>query len=541
MNLHFTSNNPGSLVLRSILGLFALLSIVTGFSAHTGLLSPPSGAESMTVMTGSQYFAISMLLVYFEKLFPLYYAFAHFILLIPGGLFILRAISFAGFIATLIFIDMTHRSLPRRPSRAAIFATTGALPLLCFHAWRAEPVAPLAAMIAFIALTLARLDGISAEANGKRITIASILAFYTSLAAAPFVALACATLRRHGDRRFLLIIRACLPCLGLWLLALGRGALEMSWHRSLFGDYSRWASEGVWCNFIQQPDFALVIAVACPFFALKAAFTSDVSAAGTRSSSALHIFAWAAFVAGAYYFSAMSAQSVSWSRAFTYAASLTGGNTGIIALDNKPSRDDYYRFNSFVSEKGIAGAVIPVRLFAASGVQPRVTTGFREIKSSQDTANVLIKDTFLFSGNLVVIVADRTSTPDPRVAEALDWLEATGDVTSKKRFDRYFTVMQIEHDPAVAKDGVLLDLFVNDMRDGAKAARLIQEPDFTPEMLAGYYHGKSPEDTAHRTDRLMKACGDNEACRQAAAEKSSAFLHQGNESENAAAPGRKNR
>ncbi|MEW5946493.1 MAG: hypothetical protein AB1742_09865 [bacterium] len=536
--------------------------LTVGFVPALGACARPSPGEALTLELGRRYFAVTLLLALFENESPLYHLFSHFVLFLPGGFYALRAFSAACFAAIPYVVYLIGRDVSGRAPvarRVAACSFLALAPLLVRFSWKAEPLVP-AVFFTILSVHFFVRAYVSGEARLRApYAVVTLIALYTSFSAFPFFLVQAAYALRgfsvsRGEKR----VSGCddgsrrdlLKVFGLFVpgLIFKAGGVTKN---VLTGFYTFQPVSGydVLSGVAPQAGFpGSAGAEVAAFLLVFALFLSAVCYGrgnGLRGGGGLPALSGGFMTAftllmciSAFVLSMSVAVSdvraaVEWDSVAGHVESSSRDGDGLLLVAARPDKRSYYLFSDYMRAAGLRGEIVPVRPLVRDELDLGGGFALRPARGSGNEDEIRVKELFLETDRVWVIywcredrgacragargrgaaarVAALLGGGSPR--RALSWMEAAADEREAKSFGDKFQSALYALKPGFAKDGILLDLLVNDLGERDKAARLIMERDFEPEMLRGYFHGVRRHEILFASRSLIGACAGDAACR----------------------------
>lgn len=525
---------------RTANAVFLLLTAAAAVNAllpGSGFNAPLSPGEAKTLLFSHNYFTITFLKSLYDNSQPLYYLLAHFVSFIPGGVMPLRIFSFALFLGTIItaFNAFKVRKGDNGTTHHinATLLLVGPAPLLLQASTKAEPFALAAFLIAASCLYF-HSAFFEKEKSETKFVAAMTLALYTSLAAAAFYAALLPIARnatsaegkKHTPAAFKRIFIYFIPGLIFRLLGSikndtfydsvlvrGNSLAAFFLHRAA-AEFTALFSPA---NLAVSTLIILVIPLFI-FFILNARYSKP----NKRNPLLIPLI-----VAGVVFFFATYKATAEKARADAGAAKLISAinseenkNAGFLFIDNCGGD------NRRLFEYEFGRLNNPHLIISPKNMRPRplnLGPSFRDFEAKPGGASYMadIKELFLESDK-VLLFSDNCKPAQGIKKDFINW---SANITNKTQAgkNKYFNIEKLELKNSYSKDGILLDLFVNDCSETEKAARLIQDATFTPLMLEGYFHTRDAKRVRAAEKKLLSACGNDIKCKKTVADKITSF------------------
>ncbi|MCX6813674.1 MAG: hypothetical protein NT078_00365, partial [Candidatus Azambacteria bacterium] len=526
--------------------------------------NPLTASEEKTIFFSRQYFSITFLLSTYNNEMPLYYLFSHFILFLPKGFFILRCLSM--FFCLNAFIcfwggfnsfrkysgaDKEHYDLLATMLFVSVYLLYSQTFIYSF--WKAIPFSFNAFLIACSLLFFIKAHIRDDSSKRPVFIIFAVLSFYSSIAGAivfvlEIIYLALSRIlpdemsvkreninnfKKDFFRIFLFIIPAAfIYILGFWKQSSESATFLSYCDTCLMKNLN--STINTQFELLVIPVFLIFCAVVWSI-ALCVKFKKNLG----KALPFLLFFVFAALF-GALSF--VNDKDITDKKMNNIMSCFSGcpacGKDGFLFLTGC-TKDDRYVYLNFLSENDINGLVFPGKNALGSGLNLGSRFPSFGNNNEKDVFIRQVKELFLQSDGVWVFYycegtdkckpenhvhyLESKNAPESAV-RSYDWIDKTTRIndSSGNNEGGYFAKYH-RLKPGFSRDGILLDLFVNDYGDKDRAAELIQDETFKPEMLGSYFWNDEKGRVEAAASALANACGEDGACRKTALSKIDLF------------------
>lgn len=526
-----------------------------------------SSSESRTIFFSRQYFSITFLLSLYNNELPLYYLLSHFILALPSGFFILRLLSSLFFVASLgvsllIFRDLFYKAESENPDYPAYRYVSAMIwmifsfKLFCLYLYQASPknFSLFLIVCGILFFTRTYIKGDSSKSN-LFITFAVLSLYTTKIAFYCYILFAACVLFRNFlpnkktlipetskylKRDLLRVFMFFIPGLCFWLF----GHLKQAGNvMNVFSFYDKtpiyYFYKSIQDLYAYKSFFAgvFLVTIILLFFyhrKPKTFFETWVLYFYLVVFCFLTIYSSVCINSDMDRFSA----DADMNSALSYSKSCSEKNDGYLFLSCY-YQSCRYSYKNFLRDKNRNGLIIPDDEFEVGGINlgPKFPSFGKEHINRSTIGSV--KELFLQSRRVwVFYYCDTDKKCDPNhysaylrkmkapdvTQKAFEWISKTNTTKKEKkqRSYKYFS-KTFSLKSGFSRDGILLDLFVNDYGDKDRAAELIQDETFKPEMLRSYFWNDAQGRAEEAAAALVNVCGEDGACRKTALNKIDLF------------------
>jgi hypothetical protein len=189
-----------------------------------------------------------------------------------------------------------------------------------------------------------------------------------------------------------------------------------------------------------------------------------------------------------------------------------GKKDGLLFIDTCDN-DDRRLFEYILRNTKSDNLVVSTKNMRAWGLN--LGPSFRKFDNKNNGSQYMadIKELFLATDN-VWLFSDSCAGSEklkamPQIMNSFSyWTNNIAHITlfPENMKSKYYHAKKITLNAGIEKDGILLDLLINDYGEAGKAARLIQDGTFTPEMLRSYFYAREPEHAKKAAEKLIAAC-----------------------------------
>lgn len=552
----------------ALFGVFIVFSFI--MALFIAIYSPLTAAEAKTIYFSRQYFSITFLLSLFNNEMPLYYLLSHFIFFLPKGLLILRCLSFVCFMASFIYICFlfVFSSSMKRIGENKKYYLILIVMIFLFYLlvlWQISSdsfgkAVPSSFNLLLIVCSLVffiktYIFGDSSKRNA--FILFTVLSFYSSTAGAIVFVLAIIflisnrflpdelsikredipNLKRDLFRIFIFFIPAFfIYVLGLWKQTGDSAPFFAFCDTSLIG-YLDPAIDALF----ELPIIIPVTIVLCAA-ALSFAFRTKYKKSFIITFPLLMFFAFAAIIGQDVLqrsFEDIDFSNITKNANMNYSLERPEFRKAGFIFLNGCTGNDRYLYLNFLRENKLNGLVFPGKNALGSGLNLGSRFPAFGNNNEKDVFIRQVKELFLQSDGVWIFYycegtdkckpenyvhyLESKNAPESAV-RSYDWIDKTTRINDSSGnneggyFAKYYRLK-----PGFSRDGILLDLFVNDYVDKDRAAELIQDETFKPEMLRSYFWNDAQGRAEEAAASLVNVCGEDGACRKTALSKIDLF------------------